>query len=814
MSLTSRRVLTVFLASPGDLEAERKVTREVVDRLNKSLCRPLDIVIDLRVWEDTLPGVGRPQARINADVDGCDLFVGLLWQRWGTPTGTHSSGFEEEFERARDRFRSSHTPEIWLHFKYVAQASVADPGPELRQVLAFREALVQAREIQFKTFTETLDWERTLHSNLGEYIALLAKEVTATEEAQAARSAPEAPALRASAHDAVLSPSLTTAARSWHDATLSQDTSAFSDVPAKQAARMLMSVKTWTSILHTQDVLGTHDANFIFLHRESCDLVSPEPQFVFRCLLADTGDVIPGWYWLRDVPPEVFQVWTESGFSDGVTAIRRGATTFLTKWPGNPLLSRVSEHFPRLLTDLDEFVRKNTVNALLALANEEALLMLEEASGQAPDEGIVDARQQVGLRLRPDAELARIIVEAKPISSRVRKQALAEAARIEEATARRGLSSPEPRLRYLSALLLKAKGALDETMARGLLADEAFGVRRVALLALIAMGASLTLAEVHRTLDENKSGTTRADFLRDGSEKPDEHVVVTALLEAKEESELESTVDFYRPDGREAYSVLARKYFPSVGQRVRRDLDDDFATLRSESQEKLRPLLKENAEVLMKAIERNDEYIRRNLTEAALAGLAEHATEDDVGRARKVLALPGNVANSDVMAHAIVILTRFGTRDDVPRLVALASEKKGLPWWVRENAADLALRLGDHEVDVVDRLLATSDVAIINTVFRTALDGGAPVQIEQAAVLLRHEDAAVRQAAVAYLSLHLSREEVEAALKTYMSAGTYYYNVVAGLNEAAFVPEWLRPSLVARLKTRLERQTFAEVFSD
>ncbi|MBK7294817.1 MAG: hypothetical protein IPI84_13845 [Holophagaceae bacterium] len=81
-----RRFVTIFLASPGDLAEERKVAKEIVDDFNSQLADALGYQVELVGWEDTLPGVGRPQAIINRDLDGCD-FVGMLWKRWGTPPG-------------------------------------------------------------------------------------------------------------------------------------------------------------------------------------------------------------------------------------------------------------------------------------------------------------------------------------------------------------------------------------------------------------------------------------------------------------------------------------------------------------------------------------------------------------------------------------------------------------------------------------------------------------------------------------------------------------------------------------------------------
>lgn len=75
-----RRVLNVFLASPGDLVDERRAAKEVIDELAIT-ARELGVSLELLGWEDTLPGAQRPQEAINKDLDEAELFVGLLWRR-------------------------------------------------------------------------------------------------------------------------------------------------------------------------------------------------------------------------------------------------------------------------------------------------------------------------------------------------------------------------------------------------------------------------------------------------------------------------------------------------------------------------------------------------------------------------------------------------------------------------------------------------------------------------------------------------------------------------------------------------------------
>jgi hypothetical protein len=153
-----RNVLTVFIASPSDLAAERERAFQVASEINEAI-KNIDWSIDLLGWEDTLPGFGRPQALINRDVERCDLFIGLLWRRWGTPPAQQSafaSGFEEEFSIAKNRREHTASPEIWMFFKAVEPAQIADAGAQLQYVINFRESLIASKAILFKEF-ESVD---------------------------------------------------------------------------------------------------------------------------------------------------------------------------------------------------------------------------------------------------------------------------------------------------------------------------------------------------------------------------------------------------------------------------------------------------------------------------------------------------------------------------------------------------------------------------------------------------------------------------------------------------------------------------------
>lgn len=121
------KVLQVFIASPNDLVEERQTVKEVADDLNLAFTNEVGLQVQLLGWEDRLPGRGRPQAQINEDVDKADLFIGFLWRRWGSDSGNpkYTSGFEEEFVRAMERYDCTGSPEVCLFLR----RSTRNPWP-------------------------------------------------------------------------------------------------------------------------------------------------------------------------------------------------------------------------------------------------------------------------------------------------------------------------------------------------------------------------------------------------------------------------------------------------------------------------------------------------------------------------------------------------------------------------------------------------------------------------------------------------------------------------------------------------------------
>ncbi len=94
-------VYNVMIASPGDVEPERKIVRDVIHEWNDIHSEGRAVRLAPIGWDThSSPEMGNhPQDIINKKVlDRCDLLVGIFWTRIGTPTREHASGTVEEIE--------------------------------------------------------------------------------------------------------------------------------------------------------------------------------------------------------------------------------------------------------------------------------------------------------------------------------------------------------------------------------------------------------------------------------------------------------------------------------------------------------------------------------------------------------------------------------------------------------------------------------------------------------------------------------------------------------------------------------------------
>lgn len=166
----------VFFASPGGLQNERRTFRRVIDEYNALESRHRGVLFIAVGWEDTLPGVGRPQSLINAEIEAADYFVLMFWDRWGTPPASdgeslYTSGTEEEFHVAKKCHREQDRPlkQLAVFFKGISPAQLNDPGPQVQRVLQFRREIEASHELLYQSFDRGKEFEHKLRGLLAQW---------------------------------------------------------------------------------------------------------------------------------------------------------------------------------------------------------------------------------------------------------------------------------------------------------------------------------------------------------------------------------------------------------------------------------------------------------------------------------------------------------------------------------------------------------------------------------------------------------------------------------------------------------------------
>ena len=141
-------VLSVFVASPGEVADERRRLERVVDELNFVWSREYGLRLELVKWETHAYSNKGADAQdvINTQLDEFDIFLGIMWKRFGEPTGRAESGTEEEFIRARERH--SQDPDlirVMFYFRNSPPAQLSEVDPkQLASVNEFRKEVAQS----------------------------------------------------------------------------------------------------------------------------------------------------------------------------------------------------------------------------------------------------------------------------------------------------------------------------------------------------------------------------------------------------------------------------------------------------------------------------------------------------------------------------------------------------------------------------------------------------------------------------------------------------------------------------------------------
>jgi hypothetical protein len=837
MNQPTRNILYVFLASPGGLEAERQLARDVVEEINRMFADATGWQVVLLGWEDTMPGFGRPQALINKDVDRCHIFVGLLHKRWGQPTGApeYTSGFEEEFYRALQRRRDTGSPEMFMVFKQIEDRT--DPGEQMQRVLRFRESQIQNKELLFKEIGGTAEWERNLrewlsHAVLERYSGENVRQVESSTSLQAPRTTDDEESLRevaASEPDQALPLQLREIGGRVAQAALASTTGNFyaliGNLTEFEILRLLLATEAAASHQFDAEVLSTHKINRLYRYKSDLQIDFAERLLMFRTLVADSNNITPGWYWYEGFG------FSDSGFallflttSDRDDTIRTNALGLLRSAGAIPTHNRRKGSKARrglvttLLQESAPQVRSAAISYISRIGTLRDIPAIESVVATANTGDVSDLRLLIAtIRAKEEpSELFRDLLATNDLASSHVEQLVSTRSRIDEPLLHEGLRHTSPLMRRLSAIALFEGGHLTTDEARLLSNDVDQSIRITGILGLTRAGVPIAPAEARQRTESEKKPDGSLFALRTDGRMPtlpngvadvngffsESDVVVFEILRTKPYEQVASSVEWLG-NGWIAYRVLALDHFRQEETRIRKDLASDFKRLESAwlaEWEREHPGL--SADLVTKHMPPHvRQFVIEELASSALAGIATNGRKTDAKFGRKYLDSQYDIAKR----QAIRVLRRFGNSSDVEPLLRTARNSYGS---TQREALEAAVALGwGTSEDPIPSMLVSGEVEQVRVAIQWLLShkyGNSSFSVRP---LLWHEKDEIRTLAVGYLCEVLDRDALEQMVIDYpKEQGSYYYNVVCWLDRLLFSPEPFRTTYRTQVRDLVRKK--------
>jgi len=200
MDTDSLKKLRIFAASPRDVANERARLVTVIEDL-RALAEHVGVTLELMDWRQVVPDLGRPEQVILDQLkpDTWELFIGILWHRFGTPPGgkdpqtqkEYLSGTEEEFRVAYRLWQRYQRPRV-MFYRCTRAAPLDDLDPDqFKRVKEFLAGFAPDADHPglYQTFNSVESFERLVRQNLQrfllEYSEQVKQRVVSPQEVQA-----------------------------------------------------------------------------------------------------------------------------------------------------------------------------------------------------------------------------------------------------------------------------------------------------------------------------------------------------------------------------------------------------------------------------------------------------------------------------------------------------------------------------------------------------------------------------------------------------------------------------------------------------
>lgn len=783
-----KNILKIFLASPDDIKDDRNYVYEASERLNRAMSKSSDWKIEVLSWEDETPACSRPQDVINKQIDQCDLFIGLLWRKWGEDSGKYSSGFEEEFERVKERNIRTGNPEIWLYFKKVDEDSLKDPGEQLKKVIEFKHNRITEKDILYREYQDSEHWKTLIYDHLLTYILELSK--TLKEEIELQKYSVKQ-------YDTIQKQSILTKKIDKNDRRIptelidifnkvSNQLNSGTDIKIDfwETTRIYLTVSLYYSETSVGEFPDNHLVNLVYTKKDEWVLKFEEIIFLFRSFVGNRNDYQPVWFWFRNFKEKIIVkllLWLSK--NDKKDMVRRGAVQLLKD---AKIVLNNEKLFKAWLESEDTNI---ILNSILILKNNQSFnfLHLIDQFTNHKDDLIRKEALQTKIELmylkNPNEAFVYLIESGSEIPISIKNDLKNMRNRVNNSLLIKALKNAHASVRLSCAEYLRKSNLLSKEQCLMLFNDEDIKVRKEGLLRYIEIENNIDEKFIEQVLNKDSSSESDNPLL---SALYTIHVedFLPILYRKKDPRKLIREIDFYiNHRSSNIYEFLATEHFELIKNRIRDDLENEFDDLKCESENKLKE--KRGSQYYVKFLENIGEntikFIKYKFISAALKGLTKNGEREDVRFARQYLF--HDVSSDKVNVEALKLLSRFGDAGDIDNLIYAASKVYGK---TKKLAIEAAYNFSHNKAELLERLFSNSDEEVVKIGAKILIRSRTTKKIKIAKEFLNHNFDSLRIAGVVIIIRKYSSKEIKKVLSEYIKQDTYYYDVVTWFDRYLF----------------------------
>lgn len=796
----SRSIIRVFLASPGDLVEERRAAKDAVDEINATIAKPSGYQIDLFGWEDTISATGRPQAIINQELKRCELFVGMIWAKWGTPPdngGKFTSGFEEEFTLASQQRAKEGFPEMRMYFKTVDEVRRKDPGQELSKVLAFQSKLIEEKNILFEQFSDTSEFARRLRIGLADYVNQ--KKLSEAEPEQTA----SATSALAESHAEELETASDGASGSFQAKYLQRfakklnGSASDESITPSDIARLRLAGMTHSWVGNDEPELGPHDVNLLYRQKSNYEFDDAEIRRLTQFGLgAQVAQNKPLWSWLSAVI-SVDEDWLTFATLSTTKSWRKGAFE-AARLGGFHILNAIALNRKKIvelwLNGEDDEAHKVALEYLRFEGTEpdlEIILPRLSDAGSGVFRNYLEAVVAIQLRYNP-CKAAETLIQSQfdQFELDILNPALQAFQLLSAADLENGLEHRNSSVRHAALSELHKRKLADKDVGRRFADDGNLQVRKIALAIIEANEGELPLSEVDKILDKSKLGVGGVYF--GGGSKFDAAGYRALQLEKAERigrrplPVLNSMIKNGENDNAIAYFALVRRDWAANVDKLRQNFDDRFMHFFEESLRSTENRLgsSQNVKDLIERMRAGSDYTRKKHMRAAMDLLTLHPVAQDLNRIRSAI----DDGSVEIGRSTFIYFSKLGDWSDIDRLAKMGAQREeddntilGISRNFTAEAAQAIYKIGkgrftelisiDLPPELKTHLLKMATQAEIRALVDSTIDQ-----------FLLNQSASLRKAMALKAVVSVGPKRAKKILQRHLDSPSWFYNVVHWLD--------------------------------